>query len=171
VTGPNIHNEHNDVTGRRTALAVDLLRAAGPMPARSIENTEDAMEGENLPLSNSMADLAERVRQATTRGKAASVEAAEAYLEAGRLLIEAKGACGHGHWLPFLARAGVHERQARRMMQLARSGLKSDTVSDIGVKAVLEKIGQSEALKRAWRRASPQARRMFIEWLRTQPPP
>lgn len=82
--------------------------------------------------SNRLSDLAGRIRQAEDRAKAVSLEAAAQYLKAGRLLREAKAECRHGEWGPFLNVAGVHERQARRLMQLARSGLKPDTVSDLG---------------------------------------
>ena len=112
---------------------------AGSSKARTSDDTPDQDEpqaaGSGPVLSNSLTDMAERIRQATTR-------AAEAYLEAGRLLVEAKAACGHGHWLPFLERAGVHERQARRMMRLAKSGLTSDTVSEMGIKAALGSLAE-----------------------------
>lgn len=89
-------------------------------------------------LSNSLADLAERVREANEASAAAERMTAEKALEAGRLLCQAKEQCAHGDWTPFLARAGVHERQARRLMQLARSGLNSGHVSDLGgIKAAL----------------------------------
>ena len=82
--------------------------------------------------SNTLTVMAGRIRDAQDRATAASVEAAEQSLKAGRLLIEAKAECRHGEWGPFLEAAGMHERRARRLMQLARSGLKSDTVSDLG---------------------------------------
>ncbi|SEF11948.1 Protein of unknown function [Rhizobiales bacterium GAS191] len=69
---------------------------------------------------------------------AARREAADRALETGHLLIEAKAECHHGEWLPFLKRAGLAERQAQRLMTLARSGLKSDTVSDLGIRAALD---------------------------------
>jgi hypothetical protein len=89
-----------------------------------------------------LADLAERIREAYGRAKADAVSAAEYCLETGRVLIEAKAACGHGAWLPFLESTGLHERQARRLMQLARSGLKSDTVSDLGIRGALEFLAE-----------------------------
>ncbi|MBL8578105.1 MAG: hypothetical protein JNK47_12835 [Mesorhizobium sp.] len=90
-------------------------------------------------LSNSLADLAERVREANEAGAAAERTAAEKMLNAGRLLCQAKDACQHGEWMPFLVRAGVHDRQARRLMQIARSGLTSDTVTELGgFKATLQ---------------------------------
>ena len=51
---------------------------------------------------------------------------------APRLLIEAKAECRHGDWLPFLEMTGMHKRQAQRLMRVAGSGLKSDTVSLLG---------------------------------------
>jgi hypothetical protein len=59
-------------------------------------------------------------------------------IDAGHKLIAAKAALAHGPWLPFLCRVGIHERKARRFMRLAASGLKSDSVSDLGrMKAAL----------------------------------
>ena len=96
-----------------------------------------------MNASNHLPILAERIRQATERAKSASIESAAQYLAAGRLLIEAKTECQHGEWGPFLEKAGIHERQARRLMQLARSGLKADTVSDLGgVKAALAYLAE-----------------------------
>ncbi len=47
-------------------------------------------------------------------------------------LLEARAVCEHGQWLPFLARAGVHERTARRMLKVAEWGLQIGHVSDLG---------------------------------------
>ena len=99
----------------------------------------------NIRTSNRLTDLSARIRQASDRAKVASLEAAEQYLEAGRLLIEAKSECPHGDWLPFLVNCEVSERQAQRLMQLARSGMKSDTVSDLGgVKAALTHLAEQK---------------------------
>src|SRR5215207_6415924 len=91
---------------------------------------------------NHLSDLAERVRAAEAAMNAASQEMADRALEVGPLLIEAKDECRHGEWLPFLEGAGIHERQARRLMQLSRSGLKSDTVSDLGIKRTLALVAR-----------------------------
>ena len=97
----------------------------------------------SVQTSNRLTDLSARIRQARDRAKVASVESAEQSIEAGHLLIEAKAACKHGEWGPFLEMTGVHERQARRLMQIARSGLKADTVSDLGgIKGALEYLAQ-----------------------------
>lgn len=98
----------------------------------------------NAPiLSNALADMAERVKDATAQSADAEKAAIERALEAGRLLLEAKSECRHGQWLLFLERAGVPERKAQRFMKLARSGLKSDTVSDLGgVRAALAYLAE-----------------------------
>jgi hypothetical protein len=92
-------------------------------------------------LTNSLADLAERIRDANATSEAAALTSIEKALVAGRLLMEAKSECRHGEWSPFLGRAGIHERQARRLMQLAKSGMKTDTVSELGgLKAALDHL-------------------------------
>ncbi len=92
-------------------------------------------------ISNSriiLAGLAEKIRVNLREANEAEITFLEKSLEIGSQLIEAKAACGHGEWLPFCEKAGIHERQARRLMQLASSNLKSDTVSDLGgIKAAL----------------------------------
>jgi hypothetical protein len=89
-------------------------------------------------LSNSLTALADQVKEAIGVSVAAEKTAIEKALDAGHLLDEAKTACRHGEWLPFLQRSGVPERKAQRLMRLAKSGLKSDTVSDLGgIKAAL----------------------------------
>lgn len=94
-------------------------------------------------LSNSLADLAERIREATAAAALAQRTTIEKAFEAGLMLCHAKETCAHGEWMPFLDRAGVHERQARRLMQIASSGLQIGHVSEIGgIKATLEYIGK-----------------------------
>lgn len=89
-------------------------------------------------LSNSLADLAERIKETHGEFTAAQSMTAEKAIETGTLLCQAKAQCAHGEWLPFLARSGVGDRWARRLMQIARSELKSDTVSDLGIKGTLD---------------------------------
>lgn len=86
----------------------------------------------SLPLSNRLTALAEDVKTEAEAVALAERSAAEHAVNAGRLLCEAKEACRHGEWLPFLKRASVPERSAQRWMQLHRSGLKSDMVTDLG---------------------------------------
>ncbi|MFJ1308575.1 hypothetical protein [Agrobacterium sp. P15N1-A] len=99
-------------------------------------------------LSNNLADLAERVKEADEASISAEKTFIEKSIDAGTLLLQAKEECPHGDWAPFLVRTGVHERKARRLMQLARSGLKPDTVSDLGgIKAALEFIADNDLPK------------------------
>src|SRR5437868_7881990 len=91
-----------------------------------------------VKLSNSLADLAERVNIALQDSSTAETLAIDKVIEAGNLLVEAKANCRHGDWLPFLQRAAVPERQAQRYMRLAKSGLELRHVSDLGgIKAAL----------------------------------
>lgn len=90
-------------------------------------------------LSNRLSVLAGEVKDHLIAAAAAEHAAIAAVMEAGHALIEAKAACKHSEWLPFLKEAGAPERTAQRYMRLARTGLKSDTVSDLGgVKATIE---------------------------------
>ena len=82
--------------------------------------------------SNRLSVLAGDVAGAVKRYERASAEAVDAYLEAGRLLAEAKEAADHGEWLPFLEAAGVKARTAQRMMRLSGSGLTCATVAHLG---------------------------------------
>ena len=79
------------------------------------------------------------------RHQKATAEATQAYLDCGAALIEAKAGCGHGEWLPWLAGAGIPKRTAQRMMALAESGMKSDTVTHLGgIRRALEFVGQKD---------------------------
>lgn len=89
-------------------------------------------------LSNRLADMAESIRKTLDASKNAERTSIRQALTAGHQLAAAKAHCHHGKWLAFLDRAGLHERKAQRLMQLAASGLNSDTVSDLGgIKAAL----------------------------------
>ena len=93
------------------------------------------------PLRNRLAHLAERIGEAARRGKAHKLARIAAHIEAGLLLAEAKEECRHGEWGAVLRRAGIHERTARNWMRLAASGLKPETVSDLGgMKAALASL-------------------------------
>lgn len=114
--------------------------------------------------SNSLTVLAEQVRKAQYWAREASVEAARHYLTAGRLLCEAKAECKHGEWLPFLEAAGIHERRARRLMQLHRSGMKPDTVSEMGIKGALESLTKKKREPGSWEWAGWQLKKPFDNW-------
>jgi hypothetical protein len=108
------------------------------------------MDSKAVVLNNALADRAETVRELIAGACAAHMDSINKALEAGQHLVEAREECKHGEWLPFLERAGIHERQARRLMQVARSGLKSDTVSDLGgIKGALDFLSKREKAAKA----------------------
>jgi hypothetical protein len=84
----------------------------------------------NINQSNSLADLAARIRTehdaATVSMKAGVLHA----IQAGALLIEAKEKLEHGQWLPWLkANCEISERTAQQYMRLARHRDEIDTKS------------------------------------------
>ena len=56
----------------------------------------------------------------------------EGALDAGEYLNLAKARLHHGDWLPWLDKCAVDTRTAQRYMELAKSGMKYDTVSYLG---------------------------------------
>jgi hypothetical protein len=83
-------------------------------------------------LSKHLMELAARIGPAREAFAEADKRRVESALEAGRLLCQAKDDCAHHQWLAFLTTAGIYEQQARDLMQLARAGLTSYVVSEIG---------------------------------------
>jgi hypothetical protein len=95
--------------------------------------------------SNILSVSAEGIRRLLLESDALALESIDKAIEAGRQLCLAKEECAHGEWLPFLKRADVPERKAQRYMKLARAGIKSDTVSDLGgIKAALGFLSNME---------------------------
>src|SRR5687767_6103104 len=98
-------------------------------------------------MSNRLPVLAELIREAHTSVQMAARLSAERAIEAGQLLIEAKGAVRHGNWLPWLKEhVGISDRTARGYMQLARSGLKSATVAEMGLRRALGSIANPKLI-------------------------
>lgn len=96
-------------------------------------------------LTNFLTEMADRIKAANEAVAAAEQITAEKMIEAGTLLCQAKDASKHGEWTPFLARAGIADRQAQRLMQIARSGLKPDTCRELGgVKATLAYLAKKK---------------------------
>ena len=65
----------------------------------------------------------------------------EEYMEAAAALVEARDLCEHGEWGPWLAKTGIPERTAQRMIRIARADIKPATVADLGVGRVDEMLG------------------------------
>lgn len=91
--------------------------------------------------SNRLPILAAEIRKAHADVQEAAKTAAERAIEAGHALIEAKELLKHGEWLPWLREhCELPERTAQAYMRLARSGIKSATVADLGLKAALASL-------------------------------
>jgi DUF3102 family protein len=96
----------------------------------------------SIEASNSLADLAARIRtyhEATVEALKHSVEHA---MSAGDCLIEAKAQLNHGEWLPWLQdHCRITQRTAQRYMRLSRNRdtveAKSDTMSDLTINGAL----------------------------------
>jgi Protein of unknown function (DUF3102) len=99
--------------------------------------------------SNRLPVLADEVRRTHAEARTAARFSAEKAIEAGHLLIEAKASVEHGGWLPWLKQTGLSERTARDYMQLARSGIKSATVADLGLRATLRRLSKRKEVELA----------------------
>jgi hypothetical protein len=76
----------------------------------------------DLATSNSLTDLAARIRAEHDASAHALKRGLEHAIAAGSLLIEAKKQLAHGQWLPWLRdHCGVPERTAQAYMRVARS--------------------------------------------------
>jgi hypothetical protein len=85
--------------------------------------------------SNRLPVLAAEIRRAHADVQEAAKTAAEKAIQAGHALIEAKELVKHGEWLPWLREnCALAERTAQLYMKIARSGLKSATIADMGLK-------------------------------------
>jgi hypothetical protein len=87
-----------------------------------------------LQESNSLTDLAARIRGYHEATVAALGKSLEYGMAAGDLLIEAKAQLKHGEWLPWLeANCGLSERSAQVYMRLARNRekVKSAVAADL----------------------------------------
>ena len=92
---------------------------------------------------NRLAVLAEDIRAFDAKVRRSAEQLAADAIEGGNRLIEAKEMVPHGSWEPWLAaNTGLSARSAQRYMRLARSGLKSDTVSLLGLRGALDSIAK-----------------------------
>jgi hypothetical protein len=95
---------------------------------------------ENL-RSNRLPALAAEIRRAHADVQEAAKTAAQRAIDAGHALIEAKDLLPHGGWLPWLREhCALAERTAQLYMKIARSGIESATVADLGLQAASQAI-------------------------------
>jgi hypothetical protein len=110
--------------------------------------------------SNRLTALAADIQAAHREIQASAESMAERAIAAGNMLIEAKSALPHGKWNEWLTHhVGMSDRSARRYMQIARSGMKTATVADLGIRAAAEAIAkvssagaspEDDAVGQAW---------------------
>lgn len=99
--------------------------------------TPDTQNTGNNYLTSLAADI-EAAHEAVGVNSRAMAEHA---LKAGRLLNEVKDSLQHGEFGPWLREhVSISERTARRYMTLAKSGVKTDTVADLGIAGTLKAI-------------------------------
>jgi hypothetical protein len=90
---------------------------------------------------NRLPALAAEIRKAHADVQEAAKTAAERAIEAGHALIEAKELVRHGEWLPWLREnCALAERTAQLYMRIAKLGLDSATVADLGLNATAKTI-------------------------------
>jgi|GEM_PF-3428090 len=93
--------------------------------------------------SNRLTVLAADIKAAHLEIQASAEAMAERALLAGNALIEAKGIVRHGEWSRWLQdHCALSERSAQRYMQMARAGLKSATVADLGIRGAAASIAR-----------------------------
>ena len=94
-------------------------------------------------LSNRLTVLADEVRRLHREAEDAVKTMTARAIEAGTLLIEAKGLVKHGEWLLWLEHAEIQPRLAQMYMRLARHRDKCETVSHLkkALTAVSDALG------------------------------
>lgn len=77
--------------------------------------------------SDDLAAIAAEIKAAMKAAKASEADALRHYKAAGKALVRAKKLVGHGHWLAWLEKSKLPEREARRCV----AWFKSDKVADL----------------------------------------
>src|SRR5271163_3492730 len=92
----------------------------GPRAARCREAR--LMEAADPQFSNSLVDLAARIKTEHTAVSSALKESLRHAIAAGELLLEAKDQVPHGQWLPWLQKhCSIFERTAQLYMRVAKN--------------------------------------------------
>jgi hypothetical protein len=95
----------------------------------------------DIVQSNSLADLAHRIRAEHEASGTAIKRGLHHAMAAGDLLLEAKKQIKHGQWLPWLKKqCEIPERTASHYMRLARKRSKIGNVADLTVKRAVEML-------------------------------
>ena len=105
----------------------------------------------------SLQSLADKAATLYARGTAA-------WMECAYVLHEARPRVTHGEWGKFLAEVGIPESTARRMLKVARTGIKSATLADLNMSVtdLLDMQAAAEQAQDIWRRF------VNAEWLKDE---
>ena len=112
-------------------------------------HSANAAHAQDVTASNSLADLAARIRAEHEAATAFLKSGLERAINAGNLLIEAKAQLAHGQWLPWLAEhCQMSERTAQAYMRVARSFGKLDeqkrnAVADLSFRDALNSLAST----------------------------
>jgi Protein of unknown function (DUF3102) len=115
---------------------------------RTPDNAEP-QHAQDVSTSNSLGDLAARIRTEHEAATAFLKSGLERAINAGNLLIEAKAQLAHGQWLPWLAEhCQLPERTAQAYMRVARSFGKLDeekrnAVADLSFRDALNSLAST----------------------------
>jgi hypothetical protein len=127
-------------------------RLAGRPSTRSTETEGDVAcaATTDIALSNSLADLAARIRIEHEGARAAVRRGIQHAMAAGDLLIEAKAQLKHGQWLPWLRdHCSMPDRTARLYMRLAKGRgvleAENGNVADLSLRGALDLLAPSDA--------------------------
>jgi hypothetical protein len=107
-------------------------------------------------IAPNLAHLAERINAEHQHALTAARTALEHARRAGELLAEAKAACGHGRWLPWLeANVKFSERTAQAYMRVAKNWLeleaKAQATADLTIEDALECLARPTERETGWR--------------------
>ena len=75
-----------------------------------------------VPTQQTLESLAGRITDTWNRADQSATAAVEGWLEAGRLLNEAKAQVGHGGWKGFVETLDRAPKEAERLMKIAKDG-------------------------------------------------
>jgi hypothetical protein len=136
-----------------------------------MSNIATAAPTQDVTASNSLTDLAARIRAEHEASGLAIKRGLDHAIACGRLLIEARAQLEHGQWLPWLREhCGVPERSARRYMELAAYAAygKSANLADLTIDGSAEAAADHASIEQAleagdWHVAGDLAVRLFLD--------
>jgi DNA modification methylase len=139
-----------DKIGAAPGRGATPIEQAKKVTAGSINEIANDLQAAAAPLelskSNSLADLAARIRQEHEASAAAMKRSLEHAIAAGKLLNEAKAQLKHGQWLPWLREhCRVPERTATLYMRLAKHFGEIGNVADLSIRDAVALINEADA--------------------------